>query len=279
VVVSMLLFLSTAAIPAVEAEPANLPLNEAVSSSIEQRVTSSSILGRLLYAFDRAAWVSSDSLIAVVPKDQLGRTGGYIVELTDPGTLRVTYFRGAVATAQSFFVAEVRNGGVIRKELLARPIPLTAAQTILARARDSAMSAATERNYRPCTAAPFNTVVMPPRDNGPVAVYLLSARLDTKSYPMGGNYRVTVGADGRAIDSRAYSKSCLNLPLPKTSAKSQPASLVMTHLLDTVPTELHVFASLSLRMTLIVAIADEGSKEMRLWSVRGGEIASVTGKK
>ncbi|PMZ85155.1 hypothetical protein, partial [Pseudomonas sp. FW306-2-11AD] len=55
--------------------------------SNEQRIAHASNTGRLIYGFDRAAWVSTDALMAAVPKDQLTGVGGYVVEVSDEQTL------------------------------------------------------------------------------------------------------------------------------------------------------------------------------------------------
>jgi hypothetical protein len=233
----------------------------------EQRIDQAASLGRLIYTFDRAAWVSSDALTATIPKDQLAGIGGYIVEASDVQTLRVTYYRGSTAAAQAFFVADVREGKVVRKELLATSVALTANQVALARARDVAAERARERSYKPCTPLPFNTVVVPSRNGGPVAVYLLSAQQDAGTYPMGGNYRVIVAPDGTVLASRPYSVSCLSLTVPKLPAGAKPVGFVVNHLLDPVPTEIHVFASYSLRMPVFVATPDK-----RVWEVQGSKI-------
>ncbi|WP_147276219.1 hypothetical protein [Sphingomonas aracearum] len=241
--------------------------------SDEQRIAQSASLGRLLYTFDRAAWVSSDALTDTVPKDRLTGIGGYVVEPSDAQTLRVTYYRGSAAAAQAFFVAEVREGKVVRKELLATPVALTAAQVRLARAREVAADRARERSYKPCTPVPFNTVVLPSRDDGPVAVYLLSAQQDAKTYPMGGNYRVIVGPDGKVLASRPYSVSCLNLTVPQLPAGAKPVGFMVNHLLDPVPTELHVLASYHLRMPVFVTTPDK-----RSWQVQGSSIRQAAPK-
>lgn len=206
--------------------------------SNEQRIAEAASLGRLIYTFDRAAWVSSDALTATIPKDQLASVGGYVVEASDAQTLRVTYYRGSAAAAQAFFVADVR-----------------------------------ERSYKPCTPFPFNTVVVPSRKGGPVAVYLLSAQQDAGTYPMGGNYRVIVASDGRVLASRPYSVSCLSLTVPKLPAGAKPVGCMVTHLLDPVPTEIHVFASYNLRMPVFVATADK-----RVWKVQGSDITLSAAK-
>lgn len=239
----------------------------AVAPTVEQRIAQASDIGGILYAFDRAAWVSSDALTAAIPKERLGALGGYVVETVDPRILRVTYYRGAVADARAFFVADVRDGKVIRQDVLADPIPLTAAQMVLARAREVAAQRATERAYKPCTPFPFNTVVLPSRNAGPVAVYLLSAQQDAGSYPVGGHYRVVVGSDGKVLGSRPYSVGCLNMARPTLPAGATPVGVVVNHLLDPAPTELHVLASYNMRMPLFVS-----TREGRMWKVEGAKI-------
>lgn len=236
-------------------------------ASTEQQVAEAASLGRLLYVFDRAAWVSSDALTATVAKEQLAGVGGYVVEAWDAQTLRVSYYRGSAAAARAFFVADVREGKVVRKEVLTEPVPLSADQAILARARDVAAQRARERAYKPCTPSPFNTVVLPSRKGGPVAVYLLSAQQDAGTYPMGGNYRVIVAPDGAVLASRPYSVSCLSLTVPKLKLGEKSVGFMVNHLLDPVPTEIHVFASYNLGMPLFVATPDK-----RVWQVQGSNI-------
>lgn len=163
------------------------PMQDSPVPSNEQRIVQASTIGRFLYVLDRAAWVSSDALMAKVPKDQLAGLGGYIVEPADGQDLRVTYYRGGAADARAFFRADVRDGKVVSSDLLETPIALTPAQVILAKAREAAARASVRLGYKPCTAAPFNTVVLPSTGSRPIAVYLLSAQTNAASYPMGGS--------------------------------------------------------------------------------------------
>lgn len=255
--------------------PRALPTPVTVPSapSNEQRIREAASIGQLIYVFDRAAWVSSDALTATISKDQLTGVGGYVVEPSGDQTLRVTYYRGRAAAALAFFVADVREGKAVRKQLLATPLALSANQLILARARDVATERARARSYEPCTPIPFNTVVIPSREGGPVAVYLLSAQPDAKTYPMGGNYRVIVATDGKMLASRPYSVGCLNLTVPILPAGAKPVGVAVNHLLDPVPTEIHVFASYSLRMPVFVATPDK-----RVWEVQGSRITLAPAK-
>ena len=253
---------------AVQAPPAVMPKDE---RSEAQRLADASVFGVMIYAFDRAAWVSTDSLMEIVPKDQLGGTGGYVIEPVDKDTLRATYFKGAAASARAFFVADVRAGKTVRHEILPEPVSLTPAQMILARAREIATQEAKAKGYRPCTAAPFNTVVLPSVNGAPVTVYLLSPQVTNDSYMMGGNYRVAIAPDGRIVGSRAFNTSCLNLTLPDKGKDTKVAGLFVNHLLDPVPTEIHVFASYSVLQPLFVLTPDK-----RTWQVRGRDISIIT---
>lgn len=238
--------------------------------STDQRVAESANLGRLLYTFDQAASVSSDALTAVAAQDIPTGLGGYVVEALDDEILRVTYYRGAAATAQAFFVADVRRGKVVRKDRLVQPVPLSADQAILARARDAAAARARDRGYTPCTPKPFNTVVLPSRKGGPVAAYLLSAQVTQGTFPMGGNYRVIVAPDGTVLASRPYSVSCLPMTAPKLPKGATPVGFMVAHLLDPVPTEIHVFASYRMRMPVFVSTPDG-----QVWRVEGSIITAV----
>lgn len=272
------MMLAAAAVQGAALPPA-VPAAPAVSSPAppqtdEQRIQNAITLGGVLYAFDRAAWVSTDALLEKLPKDQLTGLGGYVVETANPA-FRVTYYRGSGEQALAFFVAEVREGKVVRADLLAAPVPLTPAQAALARARDIAARAAISAGYAPCTAAPFNTVVLPPRGDGPIGVYLLSAQTDARHWPMGGHYRLVISPDGKVLGQRAYSRACLNLDLPGALPNgAKPVGLFVTHALDPVPTEIHVFASYNLRMPLFVSTSPD-----KLWRVAGRSITPETIKR
>jgi hypothetical protein len=239
------------------------------SASEEKLIAHSTSIGKTLYTFDRAAWISTDALMKKVPRDHLSGPGGYVVEPVDAETVRVTYYRGMTTEARAFFTADIRDGKVVRDELLPEPVALTPRQAALAAARSIGAEAAASKGYKPCTAAPFNTVVLPSPDGGPTAVYLLSAQKETSSYPMGGYYRVMVGADGTVLDSRPFSNSCLVMKVPKPSARAE-SLLFVTHLLDPAPTEIHVFISHSLNVSLIV-----GTSETRIWQVAGSNIVAA----
>jgi len=253
------------AAPAVISTPPQLTAEE------QKAVQRSARLGRMIYFLDQAAARSTDALKARVDPDRLGEVGGYVVE---PGgkRLRATYYRGQGAEARAFFVAEVERGKVRQATLLETPVPLTEAQSRLAAARDAATRKAVEQGYKPCTAAPFNSVVIGSSE-GSSLVYLLSAQLSHDAYPIGGHFRFLVAPDGKVVSHEAISASCLTLQLPKKSEGKAPAALVATNSLSDVPREIFPFASYSLRLPIYVITRDK-----RLWHVKGEAIRLQEGK-
>ncbi len=164
-----------AAAAILQAGEATAPVPDAVSADT-RTLEAIGNTGATIFAFDKAAWVSTDALMEAVPKDQLTGAGGYVIEPLGGGVLRATYFRGPAISAQAFFVADVKGGKVTRHELLAQPVPLTPDQMLLARAREIAKDTAqapTINPARPRRSTPWSCRCAPA---GPVAVYLLTAQ-------------------------------------------------------------------------------------------------------
>ena len=115
------------------------------------------------------------------------------------------------------------------------------------RARELAVDAFVAGKVSMCTKGKANVAVLPPETpGGPVTAYLMSPQVDLNVLPLGGHYSVTVSDDGKTGPVRKFTNSCVNLPLSGTDGKGgKLAALSITHLLDPVPTELHVFSSLT----------------------------------
>jgi hypothetical protein len=95
--------------------------------------------------------------------------------------------------------------------------------------------------------------------------------------PVGGHYRVEVGPDGKAREMRPFTHSCIDMPAAGAKPEGQPpgsstAAGLVTHLLDPVPTEIHVFSSLAAHLPLFVGTTSNHS----LWEVDGGRIRLVS---
>ncbi len=142
--------------------------------------------------------------------------------------------------------------------------PLTPIQIRLAKARQ--LSAGLD--FRPCTGA-FNVTAIPPTTaEAPMDVYYLSPQVKTGEYPFGGHFRVTLARDGRVLASRKFSNACLNMPAPPTSA-----FLGISHILDPIPTEIHVFNALAARKPVLVITGE------RTWKVDGRSITLLEPRK
>jgi hypothetical protein len=222
--------------------------------------------GRILFAVDRAAWVATDDLRAKLPNFENVGLRGYVVERDGNDALQVIFYGGPAGAPIAFYRARIERNRLASSEVYpaaARPA-LTPFQRRLVAARDAA-GASTRR--RPCAGTTFNTAVIPPPTaEAPIFVYLLTPQTRSGEYPFGGHYRLTVAADGRVSDERAFTNSCLTMdPRRGVPAGGAPTAMVVTHLLDPVPTEIHVFNAISAGMPVIVGIA----RPERIYEVTG----------
>ena len=92
----------------------------------------------------------------------------------------------------------------------------------------------------------------------------MSTQSENNSYPFGGHFRVEVSADGTAGASRVFTRSCLTM---SGHGADKSAAMFITHLLDPVPTEIHVFTALTAHQPVGV-----GTMDKRLWWVTGEAI-------
>jgi len=105
-------------------------------------------------------------------------------------------------------------------------------------------------------------------------VYVLTPQTDNDTLPFGGHYLIEVSADGKASALRPFTKSCVSLPLHDKGPDATVA-LTITHLLDPVPTEIHVFSSLSAHMPIFILT----TQNQLNWKVEGDRISPLdTGK-
>jgi hypothetical protein len=73
------------------------------------------------------------------------------------------------------------------------------------------------------------------------------------------------------ISERGFTKSCVMLGDPKRDPERRPVMLMTTHLLDAVPTEIHVFWNLWAGIPLDIATPPNGA----IWKIVKGEISLV----
>jgi hypothetical protein len=229
--------------------------------------------GQLLFELDRAAWVTTDDMFERVPGARDWPIRGWIVEPDggQKGAYAVTYYGFEPEGPVAYFVGRVRDQRAVSGEAMppaGRPV-LSERQQRLVKAREAAMTL----DYAPCTEAPFNiAIIPPPSDEAPLEVYLLSAQTEHDVYPMGGHFLIGIAPDGALLSRRKFMNSCMDLDArPDAAGPEEPAAMFLTHLLDPVPTEIHVFTAIALGKP--VYVSTEGGK--RIWEVFGPRIRLV----
>ncbi len=222
--------------------------------------------GRAIYLHDRAAAVATDAVMELKTFRQDGKRGalaGWITEQRETGI--VVTFLSSEPVPRARYRATVASDGRVSGmvEALAAPVALTAYERGAARARTTAATV----TFEPCSRT-YNTVVLPATgEGGGWAVYLLPGTTQHGVVPLGGSYRLDLDATGeRILRQRPFTRSCIALDSPRNTGSMKAVALMITHLLDPMPTEVHVFWSLWARQPMYVATS-EGN-----WLIEDGKI-------
>ena len=226
--------------------------------------------GRLLFDVDRAAWVTTDDLVERV--GDLGRAGvrGWTVERDGNGYV-VVYYTGEGEGRAALYRGRVENHRVVTAEVFpegSRPA-LTAVQRRIADARD----AVTRMEIRSCARSGLNLAVIPPdAAEAPMDFYVLMPQLREREYPFGGHSRATLSPTGDILSQRAFANTCLVIPVPGPG-EEHPVGLGVTHLLDPIPTEIHVFLAIWTGLPIFVGTNEPD----RVWRVHPDRIELIQG--
>jgi hypothetical protein len=226
------------------------PAEEAVA------LRSAESTGRAIYFHDHAAEVATDAAIAAHHIDTDSRLRGWVTEARGSDVV-VTFID---QTPSALYRATVSDAGRLKGTVTSFNPP--AALSSFEKAAAAARAVAAGFQFEHC-AEQYNGVVLPPEDGRKTwRVYLLPAATEQRVLPIGGAYRVDT--DGSAIlSSRGFTRSCIAL-----RADPGTFAFAITHLMDAVPTEVHVFWSLWSRSTLLVATAPYGTA----WAIEDGRI-------
>ncbi|MGY1411263.1 hypothetical protein ACW5EG_17035 [Luteimonas sp. A611] len=216
--------------------------------------------GSAIYRHDRAAAVATDAALEIRAFKKDKRVKGWITEERQ-GEITVTFIDQAPA---ALYRAIVSNTGRLVGPIavLDAPTPLTEFESGAAAARVTALAS----NFQPCS-NDYNSVVLP--GNGAPTqswvVYLLPGTTKSNVVPIGGTYRVETDGS-KVISRRGFTRTCIAL---QTNPRS--VGLMITHLLDPVPTEAHVFWSLWAKKTMYVSTPPNGT----LWAIEDNKIKLV----
>ncbi|MEP7223253.1 MAG: hypothetical protein ABI673_11380 [Novosphingobium sp.] len=232
--------------------------------------------GAEMYAYDQAAWHATDRVLddakaKGLSQEQLRDMGwqGYIIEPEADGKLVATFY--GVKSASSFAIARyvVSGNSVVNGGFVETPgeKPLSPLALRMIAARNKAIKAIADAKYGLCSGSPANSLVLPPRSDGTLPVYILTSTEDWNIYPAGGHFRFDFDKDGNLVSQRRFMNSCFPIDLrPKDGIR--PELMVLTHSLDGQPTEIHAFVSLNIPISLVVITVGNRSE----WAISHGHI-------
>lgn len=249
---ALLAWACTAA-PAVSA--ASPPVDDAATA---QALAQAETRGREMFEHDLAAERATDALLKKRMRGD-SRVRGWITEPKDNRYEVSMIGEGAVVLYRA--TTDARGNLAGATEALAVPAAPTPYQAGAAAARTLAMQSRID-----ACAKRYNSVVLPAPGATTDAwtVYLLPATTDPAAVPLGGSYRFDI-AEGRITSQRAFTRSCIQL---KRAPRN--AAMIVTHMLDPTPTEVHVFWSLWARSPLYVTTGEDV-----IWKIEDGRIHRV----
>lgn len=222
------------------------------------------LVGALLYQHDRAAAVATDALAKVRGYKRNKGLEGWITEAQGDSIVVTFVGRDKEGSRAVLYRVHVDgNGRIVGKAAALKvPEPLSEFEAAAAEARALAIRSP----FQQC-AEKYNSVVLPSGvSKDEWVVYLLPGTTKRNIVPLGGSYRVDANIRTGVANLRAYTKTCVQL-------QNDPGAvgLMVTHLLDPTPTDVHVFWSIWAGKPIYVATPPHGT----LWSVDGPEIRLV----
>jgi len=244
------------------------PLTRAERSALDAAVQR----GRLLAAIDHAGRIATQDMLSRVSDPAGAGISGWLAE-PEGNAVTVTFYAEAAAGAPpaAVYRASILGGRVTAREVFLAAGSRPPLGTHLARM--AAARRATEAlDHQPCGGEAFNVLVVPPAaPDAAIDVYQISPQTARGHYPFGGHFKSTIAPDGSVAAQRGFSNACVDVEAAAPAAGAPPAPLAVTHLLDPLPTELHVYLSLWTGHPLVVVAGDP----QRLFAVTGEGIAEV----
>jgi hypothetical protein len=228
----MLLTVTAIAVIALADPPArNEPPTEKALKAITER-------GRDLAGYDAAAWHASDAIQAKNPKE--GSVVRYIAQKTAKGW--VVAFGRLDEKQQKFLIAywatQSDKPDVFDVKEMAPPKEDEGFFLSASKAIDIVLKDFTE--HFEGEQRPYNVAVLP-AEQDQLFVYLVPAPTKPNVWPLGGDVRYLISADGtKIVSKRQLHKSVIEVEPPKDKDNQQVGG-VHTHVLDDVPEDTDVF--------------------------------------
>lgn len=190
--------------------------------------------GRMLAAYDNASWHATDAVVALKPANGIVRR--YIARKTDAGW--VVDFGRLNETKDAFLIAYEATQGSNPQQFTVKtydpPQKDTGFFYIAAKAIEVSL-----QNFH-AEQRPYNAYVLP-MDSGQLYIYVLPAQTVANVYPLGGDVRYLVSADGSTIiETRQLHKTILEKKHSLPAGTTQAAGY-HTHVLSDVPEDSDVF--------------------------------------
>ncbi len=219
-------------------------------------------IGWELYEHDQAAWHGTDAMLSDIRDPAAEGVRGWITERTPEGVL-LLFLRGDGENVTAIYRALYREGAVRERGRVNQS--LTEAQARINRARLLAISSQLPQQC----AERYNSVTLPRVEPGAdgvdIDVYLMPAQSTAAEAPFGGHFRFAVDTSAGVVrDIQRFTNGCIALPKERGSA-----ALFISQVIGELPTEVHVFESLTVGKPVFV------STRSGIWLVEGRSVRYV----
>lgn len=229
-----------------------------------QKIQFSEQAGYLIWIKDSLAWTATDKMREELDLSTIENPYGWLVHLDPEGNHRVSFYRSTIDGQILSFADVFYNDSYEISGFEAYPKrKVTEVEKTMLKALSSAGNSITE-----ACSENLNSVVV--EDDAGWNVFFLTPPTEPGVIPIGGAQRILVSRDGMTVlEQESYSKSCMHLQPQGEDVHA----LMMTHIVDEIPSPVHVFTSLSYDYPLYIATS------LGLWRVVDGDIEEVKDKK
>lgn len=226
--------------------------------------------GEAIYRYDQAAWHTTDALLKDIKNPGQAGIAGWVVNDVNAG-LEVVFFGQGSAGLYAIW-SGIYDGKKVRNKTKYDPFERLLIKSEIAQALATRIPESQEMER--CSRKPFNTVVLPTgKDDGSLFVYYLVPQEEADKAPFGGHYRYEV-RDGKIAASRKFTNSCISLSSRGPEGK-KPVAVVISHSLDPIPTEIHVFSMYALKLSVAVMTAENEKVWMISETEDGPRVATI----
>lgn len=227
---TVLLFLSPLVVSAASKDPP-------ASRDYLETVTKN---GRALFDYDQAAWQATDAFLALKPDRNAG--GKYIARKTDAGW--TVAFGDLSPAGDSYLVTyeaiETSAPGIFEVKKYDPPRQDSGYYLCAAKALYLAVQQFGNDHGRP-----YNTAVLPAPNSG-LYVYLYPAQTKNNIYPLGGDTRYTISADGTTVlEKRQLHKAIIEVDMSSIPKGAQSVGGYHSHVLSDTPEDTDVLLVLT----------------------------------